>query len=76
MTGVEAVARALARSEYAQAIVRSRAIWLKSMNTRSPRSSFHQAVVIRSGLRRSTSRASAIAARRTSTNVHCGWIRT
>ena len=53
------------RTEYADANVRSRAFWLKSMKTRLPRSSFHHDVVTASGARRSTSRASAIPARRT-----------
>jgi len=59
---------------YALAMVWSRAIRLKSRNTRSPRSSFHQAVVT-SGDRRSTSRANASAQRRTSGNVQLGSIR-
>src|SRR5688572_24505324 len=46
------------------------------MKTRWPRSSFHQLVVTASGRRRSTSRAKAIAARRTSVNDHCGRMRT
>jgi len=41
------------------------AFWLKSTKTRSPRSSFHQSAVIRSGWRRASSRASATAAART-----------
>ena len=44
------------------------------MKTRSPRSSFHQAVVT-SSLRRSTSRANASAQRRTTGNSHFGSIR-
>lgn len=57
-------------------MVRSRAVWLKSTKMRSPRSSFHQAVVTRSGIRRSSSRPQAMAARRTSTNVQSGAIGT
>ena len=45
-------------------------------STRSPRSSFHQLAVTRSGSRRAASRATAIAARRTSVKVHRGSIRT
>jgi hypothetical protein len=45
------------------------------MNTFRPRSSFHHDVVMWSGLRRSTSRASAMAARRTCTNDQFGAIR-
>ena len=41
------------------------AFWLKSTNTRWPRSSFHHAAVMRSGRRRSSSRAMATAALRT-----------
>ena len=44
------------------------------MKTRSPRSSFHQAVVT-SSLRRSTSRANASAQRRTTGKSHFGSIR-
>ena len=57
-------------------MVRSRAFWLKSRKIFAPRSSFHQAVVTSPGIRRSTSRANAIAACRTSVNVHRGRIRT
>ena len=46
------------------------------MNTFSPRSSFHHAVVTRSGVRRSISRANASAQRRTTGNSHFGSIRT
>ena len=45
------------------------------MKTRSPRSSFHQAVVTWSGARRSISRANARAQRRTTGNSHLGSIR-
>jgi hypothetical protein len=45
------------------------------MKTRSPRSSFHHAVVTSSGIRRSTSRAKASAQRRTSGNVQFGSMR-
>ncbi|CAM5484650.1 hypothetical protein SCYAM73S_08496 [Streptomyces cyaneofuscatus] len=52
--------------------MRSRAVWLKSTKMRSPRSSFHHAVVTRSGIRRSSSRPAAMAARRTSVKVQAG----
>ncbi len=65
VSGVDTVASGRARALYAPAIVRSRAAWLKSTNTRSPRSSFHQAVVTASGMRRSSSRAAEITACRT-----------
>ena len=42
----------------------------------SPRSSFHHLVVARPGIRRSTSRDSASAARRISVKSHRGSIRT
>ena len=45
------------------------------MKTRSPRSSFHHAVVTSFGARRSTSRANASAQRRTSRKPHFGSIR-
>src|SRR5215218_5714139 len=45
------------------------------MKTRSPRSSFHHAVVTRSGARRSTSRANDSAQRRTSGNDQFGSMR-
>ena len=48
------------------------AFWLKSMNTRSPRSSFHHLSVIRSGWRRASSRADAIAAPRTANESQPG----
>ena len=56
--------------------MRSRAIWLKSTKMRSPRSSFHHEVVTASGRRRSSSRAKAMTARRVSTKVQRGSIRT
>ena len=64
-SGVDTVASGRARALYAAAIVRSRAAWLKSMKTRSPRSSFHHAVVTASGMRRSSSRAAEMTACRT-----------
>jgi hypothetical protein len=76
VTGVDTVASGRARTEYADAIVRSRAFWLKSRNTFSPRSSFHHLVVTSSGSRRSSSRPKASAARRTSVKVHFGSMRT
>jgi hypothetical protein len=45
------------------------------MNTRSPRSSFHHAVVTSSGMRRSTSRANASAQRRTTGKIQFGSMR-
>ena len=68
-TGVETGAPGRGRSEYAEAMVRSRVFWLKSTKIRSPRSSFHQAVVTPSS-RFSSSRPKAIAACRTSPNSH------
>ena len=56
-------------------MVRSRVFWLKSTKIRSPRSSFHQAVVTPSS-RFSSSRPKPIAACRTSTNSQRGSIRT
>ena len=58
--------------EYAEAIVRSRAIWLKSTKIRSPRSSFHQLIVTCSGIRRASSRPTAITACRASTKPYVG----
>ena len=55
-------------------MVRSRQFWLTSTKMLSPRSSFHHAVVTPS-VRRSSSRASAMAAWRTSVNVHFGSMR-
>jgi hypothetical protein len=52
------------------------AFWLKSTNTRGPRSSFHHSAVTRSGRRRASSRATATAAARTSTGVQWGSSRT
>ena len=52
------------------------AFWLKSTKTRVPRSSFHQLAVISSGYRRSSSRARATAAERTSTESQRGSRRT
>jgi hypothetical protein len=48
--------------------------WLKSTKMRSPRSSFHQFVVTRSGIRRSSSRPAAMTACRTSRNSCVGSI--
>ncbi len=56
------------------AMVRSRFAWLKSTKIRSPRSSFHQLVVTASGIRRSSSRAAAMTACRTSRNSCVGSI--
>ena len=54
--------------------MRSRLAWLKSMKMRSPRSSFHQFIVTLSGIRRSSSRAAAMTAWRTSRNSCVGSI--
>ena len=72
--GVETRASGVARTEYADATVRSLAFWLKSTNTPS-RSSFHQRLVANSGARRSTSRATVCAASRTCRNDQFGAIR-
>ena len=61
-TGVDTWAPTRARTDHAPNTVLCGAFWLKSMKTRSPRSSFHHAAVIRSGRRRSSSRATATAA--------------
>ncbi len=63
-SGVDTRASAVARTEYAEATVRSLAFWLKSTKTPS-RSSFHHRLVASPGARPSTSRATASAARRT-----------
>ena len=65
----------MGRREYADAIVRSRVFWLKSTKIRSPRSSFHHAVVTPSS-RFSSSRPKAMAAWRTAAKSHFGSIRT
>lgn len=75
VSGVDTVAIGVWRTEYAAAMVRSRAFWLKSMKIRAPRCSFHHEVVTVSGVRRWTSRASAIPARRTATKSQSGVIR-
>ena len=49
LTGVDTWAPGRARTDQAPNTVLCGAFWLKSTNTRSPRSSFHQAAVIRSG---------------------------
>ena len=64
--GVDTWAPGRARTDHAPKIVLWGAFWLKSTNTRRPRSSFHHAAVMRSGRRRSSSRATATAADRTS----------
>ncbi len=63
--GVETCPPARARTDQAPNTVLCGAFWLKSTKMRSPRSSFHQASVTRSGRRRASSRASATAAERT-----------
>jgi hypothetical protein len=73
-SGVETRPSGVGRTEYAEATVRSKAFWLKS--TKTPcRSSFHQRAVAISGARRSTSRATVSAARRTCLNGQFRWIR-
>ena len=72
--GVETGAPGIGRSEYAEAMVRSRLFWLKSTKIRSPRSSFHQAIVTPSS-REASSRPKPMAACRTSTNSQRGSIR-
>ena len=57
-------------------MVRSRAIWLKSTKIRAPRSSFHQLTVTWSGIRRDSSRPSAITACRASMKPYAGSIGT
>ena len=64
-SGVDTWPPGRARTDQAPKTVLCGAFWLKSMNTRSPRSSFHHAAVMRSGRRRSSSRATATAAART-----------
>ncbi len=64
--GVETWPPTRDRADQALNTVLCGAFWLKSMNTRRPRSSFHHAAVIRSGRRRSSSRATATAPARTS----------
>ena len=56
-----------ARTDHGANTVLCGAFWLKSMKMRSPRSSFHHDAVMRSGCRRSSSRATATAALRTAT---------
>ena len=53
--GVDTCAPGRARTDHAPNTVLCGAFWLKSMKTRSPRSSFHHASVIRSGRRRASS---------------------
>jgi hypothetical protein len=60
------------RMEYAEAMVRSRAIWLKSTKILLPRSSFHQLIVTCSGIRRDSSRPRAITACRASMKPYAG----
>ena len=60
--GVDTWPPTLGRTDHAPNTVLCGAFWLKSTNTRLPRSSFHHAAVIRSGRRRSSRRASATAA--------------
>ena len=64
-SGVETCAPGRARTHQAPNTVLCGAFWLKSTKIRSPRSSFHHCAVIRSGRRRSSSRATATAANRT-----------
>ncbi|SKF62033.1 Uncharacterised protein [Mycobacteroides abscessus subsp. abscessus] len=74
-SGNETGAPGSGRGLSAAAIVRSRLAWLKSTKTRSPRSSFHQLLVTRSGIRRSSSRAMPMTPWRTSWNSWVGAIR-
>src|SRR5215469_390421 len=50
-SGVDTCAPGRARTDQAPNTVLCGAFWLKSMNTRWPRSSFHHAAVVRSGRR-------------------------
>jgi len=72
VTGIDTRPSGLRRTEYGAHIERSRAFWLKSMKIRLPRSSFHHDVVTVSGSRRSSSRASAMTARRPAMKSHRG----
>jgi hypothetical protein len=65
-SGVDTCAPTRGRADQAPNIVLCGAFWLKSMNTRVPRSSFHQAAVSRSGRRPANVRAIVTAAARTS----------
>ncbi len=65
-SGVETWPPTRGRANQAPKTVLWGAFWLKSTKIRSPRSSFHQLAVIRSGWRRSSSRARATAPARTS----------
>ena len=64
ISGIDTRASGVARTDHADATVRSLAFWLKSTKTPS-RSSFHHRLVARSGTRRSTSRATVCATDRT-----------
>ena len=72
VSGVETCPPVRGRANQAPKTVLWGAFWLKSTKTRLPRSSFHQLAVIRSGKRRSNSRASATAAARTCTESQRG----
>ena len=76
LNGVDTWPPTRGRTLHAPSTVLWGAFWLKSQNTRVPRSSFHQAAVIRSGRRRSSSRASATAAARTANESNRGSSRT
>ena len=60
--GVDTWAPGRARTHHAPNTVLCGAFWLKSMNTRAPRSSFHHLPVIRSGRRSSIALATLTAA--------------
>ena len=69
-TGAETRASGVGRTEYADAIVRSRAFWPKSTKTPTRSATRHVVVATAwSPMRRSTSSASAFARRRTSGNA-------
>ena len=74
--GVDTWAPTRARTHHAPNTVLCGAFWLKSMNTRAPRSSFHHLPVIRSGRRRSIARATVTAAWRTANESQPGSTRT
>ena len=74
-SGAETRASGVGRTEYADAIVRSRAFWPKSTKTPTRSATRHVVVATAwSPMRRSTSSASAFAKRRTSGNGSSGLI--
>ena len=74
--GVDTWAPTRDRTHQAPNTVLCGAFWLKSMNTRDPRSSFHHLAVISSGRRCSIARATLTAAWRTPNESHPGSTRT